>query len=50
MLRKTKLNSIESIISKEIQNSNTSEKHYLFIKEEVNRYDKPKEKIRKKVD
>ena len=34
---KRRLNSIELIISKEIQEPNISEKGYLFIKEEVNR-------------
>ena len=46
---KSKLIRVKSIISKTIQEFYISEKDYAFISEEVNRYNKLKEKIRKKI-
>ena len=46
---KSKLIRVKSIISKTIQEFYISEKDYAFISEEGNRYNKLKEKIRKKI-
>ena len=46
---KSKLIRVKFIISKTIQEFYISEKDYAFISEEGNRYNKLKEKIRKKI-
>ena len=46
---KSKLIRVKSIISKTIQEFYISEKDYAFISEDGNRYNKLKEKIRKKI-
>lgn len=46
---KTSSNNIKSIISKAINDSNISEKDYVFINDKLNRYHKSKECIRKRI-
>ena len=49
LIAKKKLNSIESMILKIIEDPNISENSYVFIKDEVQKYCELKEDIRKDI-